>query len=147
MKVIYSLICLPFLLIMLFVNSSEGSSDWVELKTNRGNTYSYNHAGIKNVTQDVFQVWIKTIYSDEGKERHLQYMRKQELSVTLAWDKLSDRLSLVEMDCRKGMTRGLSVTYYDKDGGVLYSQAYDEQNWKPVTAGSLFDILQKKVCK
>jgi len=147
MKAIYSVIFLPFLFILLLVNPAKGSSDWEEFKTYKGNSYSYNEASIKHRTNDIVQVWVKTVYSDEGRERHIQYMRKHGLSTAKGWDKLSDRLSLVEVDCKKERTRVLSLTYYDTDGGVLLSQSSNEQDWRSIVNDSSFDILRKKICK
>jgi hypothetical protein len=147
MKTIYSVIFLPFLFILLLVTPVKGASDWEEFKTHKGNIYSYNKATIKHGTNDIVQVWVKTVYSYEGKERHIRYMKKHGVSTTKGWDKLSDRLSLVEVDCKKEKTRGLSITYYDTDGGVLHSQSSAKQDWRSIAADSLFDILRKKVCK
>lgn len=147
MKAIYSVIFLSFLFILLLACHLKSTSDWEEFRTHRGNIYSYNNASIKHVTSDSIQVWLKTVYSDEGRERHSQYMKKHGLSASKEWDKLSDRLSLVEIDCKKEKARVLSVNYYDTDGGILNSESSNAQDWKPIAADSLWDVLRKKVCK
>jgi uncharacterized protein YxeA len=147
MKAIYSVIFLPFVFILLIVTPVKGSSDWEEFNTYKGKVYSYNKVNIKHGANDIVQVWVKTVYSNEGRERDLVYMRKQGLATAKEWDKLSDRLSLVELDCKKERTRVISITYYDSDGGILYSKSSDKQDWKSIVSNSSFDILRKKVCK
>jgi hypothetical protein len=137
------------LLLFLFIPASpvKGASDWEEFKTYKGNVYSYNKATIKLRAEAIIQVWVKTVYSDEGRERHVQYMKKQGLSTAKDWYKLSDSLSSVEVDCRKEKTRVLYITYYYADGGILHSQSSNAQDWRAIVPDSPFDLLREKVCK
>lgn len=67
MKTIYSVIFLPFLIILLLVTSVNGSSDdWVEYgRATNDNIHSYNKVKILHRTKDIVQVWCEIVYSDE----------------------------------------------------------------------------------
>lgn len=147
MKTINSFIFLPFLIILLLVTSVESASDWVEFgRYNNGDVISYNKVSIKYMTKDMVQVWCKDVFSDEGREENIQYMRNKGIS-TEGWNKLSHGLILVEIDCKKERNQSLNVTYYDTDGKVLYRNSYDKRNWDDIPPGLIFDNLRKKVCK
>ena len=161
MKTIGSVITLSFLIIVLFVTPVIGS-DWL-LEYNRGNHYetpvigsnvwkvfqmdnndnvfSYNTVSIKRQTKNVVQVWEKIVYSEKGREKHNQEITKK------GYDKLSHSLDLVEIDCKKEMSRFLSITDYDKDGLVLNSLSFDKPEWDHIIPDTTMDTLRKKVCE
>lgn len=148
MKPVHSVIFLPFLIILLLVTSVIGGSDeWVEYgRSTKGDIFLYNKVSIKHVTKDIVQVWGKDVFSDEGRETYIQYMRKKGHS-TEGLDKLSQSLTLLEIDCKKKRYWSLSMTEYDKDGNVLESSSTDKPDWSYVVPDSRMDKLRKKVCK
>jgi hypothetical protein len=148
MKTFNSFILLPFLIILLLVTTVNGSSDWVECeRSNTGNVLFYNKVSIKHRTEDIVQVWYKLVYSDEGREECIQQLKNRGFLIKEEWDRLSYRLALKEIDCKKEMSRFLSVIFYDTDGSVLSRDSYDKPKWDYMVPGSMMDILRKKVCK
>lgn len=151
MKTIYSVIFLPFLLIILLVIPVNGSEDWIEYwRSPRGNIFSYNMVSITDnnvsITQDIVQVWEREVFSDEGKARQIRLMEKMELSPE-GYDKISHILILYEIDCNKKMVQKLSFIHYDTDGKVLLTHSPDEPDWKYIVTDSVMDTLREKVCK
>lgn len=122
-----------------------GSSDWVKCIENNDGVFFYNKKKIKHRTKDIVQIWEKLDFSDDGREKLIEGKRNMELSIK-GYDKLSHSVVMIEIDCKKGMSRGLSMTDYDTDGVVLYS--YDnKQDWSYITPNSLIDTFRKKFCK
>lgn len=146
MKIVNSLMLLIFLIITLWVSPVFGS-DWVKYgKTNLG-VHSYNKARIKHRTKDIVQVWNRVVFSsDEGRENYIQIIGKQGLS-TEGYESLSYYLNLHEIDCKKGTYRPLSMTDYDTEGNVLFSETSDKSKWDYILPGSIMDSLRKEVCK
>lgn len=160
MKTIGSLITLLFLIIGLLVTSVNGS-DWL-LEYNRGdhyvtpvigsnvwkvfhmdtndNVFSYNTVSIKRQTKYVVQVFEKIVYSEKGREKLTHNVTKK------GYDKLSHSLHLVEVDCKNGMSRFLSITDYDKNDLVLNSDSFDKPEWNHIISDTMMDTLRKKVC-
>ncbi len=123
------------------------SSDWLEYgRSNKGDVYSYNKTSIKQRTADVLQVWEKKIISDKSREEDIEYYRSQRLS-TKGYEKLSYKLILQEIDCKKKTYRILSIIEYDTDDHVLDSLSFDKPDWGSITPGSVIDALRGKVCK
>lgn len=148
MKTINAVIFLPFLIIFLLVTPVFGSSDeWVELeKSKKGDVFSYNKGNIKHSIKGIVQVWCKHSFSDEGREEYIQKLIDRGVPTKL-YDKLSHTLYLHEIDCREGMSRIVSITYYDTDGHVLDSFSSDEPDWSHIPPKTTRDTLRKKVCK
>jgi len=148
MKTISSIISLPFFIIILLITPVMGSSDeWVEYDMSKnGNIYSYNKVNIKHRTKNIVQVWIREVFSDEGREKIIQPMRKGGLP-TEEWEKLSHTLVLDEIDCKKRRHQILSITHYDTDGKVFFIHSYDKPKWDYIVPRSTMNTLRKKVCK
>ena len=147
MKPIYSVVLLPFLIILLLVTPVKGSSEWVKYKwSNVGDVYLYNKDSIKNRAQDIVQVWTKVVFSDAGRRKFIQKLSKGELS-TARWDKLSYFSGLQEIDCKKKMTQVFSITFYETNGKVLDSHSSDKPKWEYIPPDSTGEFLRKKVCK
>jgi hypothetical protein len=161
MKKVYSVITSSFVIIVLLV-TSVNSSDWL-LEYNSGNhhvnpvigsnvwkvfqmdnndnVFSCNTVSIKHQTKNIIQVWEKIVYSEKGRDKNKQNITKK------GYDKLSHSLDLVEVDCKRGMSRFLSITDYDKDGLVLNSLSFDKPEWNQIVPDTEMDTLQKKACE
>jgi len=147
MKTVYSVIFLPCLIILIFlVTSVNGTSEWVEYgKSTDGSVYLYNKVRIKHMTKNLVQVWKKQVFSDEGREEYIQFMRKNGQS-TEGLEKLSYNLSLIEINCKTESYWILSITHHDTNGDVI-SFSTDKTDWDYIVSGSMMDTLRKEVCK
>ena len=124
------------------------SSDWVECYKNEdGNVFSYKIGDIdNNKGKSIVQVWVKTVYSDKGREKVIQG-EKTKRHTTEGWDKLSDEKWLYQIDCKKQGFNVVSFDYYDTDGKIFYSKVYNKPEWGNIIPNSILDISQKEVCK
>ena len=147
MKKISSLVSLSFLVLFLLVSNVYCSSEWVELyKNDDGDVLLYNKGSIeKGEGEYIFHVWEKVVCSKKSREKFLQIKRDSGGSIE-GLDKLSEDVSISEIDCKKKMKRTLSTYLYDKDGELLLSDSPDEPEWKYIILDSNEDSLRKKVC-
>ena len=80
MKKINSVVCLSFLVLFLLVSCNK-SSDWIQYETDKnGSVISYRKDSIIETSNDKPQVWLKKIYSDEGRKEEIQDRKKREMS-------------------------------------------------------------------
>jgi hypothetical protein len=142
----YSVISLLFLIILLLVIPVDGSDDWVEYGENDGGSFLYSKVNIKR-TEDTVQVWEKMVLSDKGRESEIEERRRRGKGATEGYDKLSYILSLDEIDCKKELTKTLSLTYYNTDDVVLARYSFEKPDSIPIPPGSVRDALRKIVCK
>jgi hypothetical protein len=146
MKPVYSVIFSLFLIPLLLVTPAIGSSDWVEYgKSNNGDIYSYHPGSMKHKTKDIVHVWVKLVFSDEGRTDYVNRLKKSGES-TEGYEKLSHTLSLVEIDRKRSKIRILYGSEYDKDDKELFRGSRDAP-WKDILPDSTEDILRKKIIK
>ncbi|MEN6509295.1 MAG: surface-adhesin E family protein [Smithella sp.] len=126
--------------------SVTSASGWVEYGTTHdGGVLLYDKVHIKNQPENIFQVWTKYIYSDESRAKFMKGLRKTG-PLTENWDGLSQMTYLNEIDCKKGMSRYLSKTFYDKNYKVIVHVPFDKPVWKQITPESHIDNLRKIIC-
>jgi len=126
--------------------SEKSSSDWVDYSSdNYGNVYSYKKGNIeKNKGKYIVQVWNKTIFYDEGREKEIQRLIKTGLFTETGTKGLSSIIELDEVDCKKKRIRTISLTQYDDDGNVLFSGTDDKSKWDYIFPDSVMDSLKKR---
>jgi hypothetical protein len=154
MKNISSVIFLSFLIILLLVSNVNSSapnrmtSDWVKYTTdNNGDVFSYKIVKIeKDGGNYIVQVWKKEVFSNEGREKEIQWLTKHGMP-TEGYDKSSEQKDVTEIDCKKRTARTLSFKLYDTNGKVLYSRDYDEPVWDYIVPDSNDETILKGVCK
>jgi len=148
MKKISSVIFLSFLVLLLLVTPVISSDDWVEYRTDKdGNVDSYKKGNVeKKDGEYIVQIWEKRFYSDEGRVKEFQRMMGSGVS-TKKYDKLSHRIYLIEINCKKKMSQTLYVVVYDTDGKGLHSENFDKGKGEYIVPDSVDDNLRKQVCQ
>lgn len=146
MTPLYSIIIFPLLLTFFLATSANGASNWVEYgRSDRGNIFEYNKASIRQ-KEDIIQVQRRVFFSDEGREIYILGLKKSGV-LPHGLDRLSNSLSLEEIDCKKETYQIVSVTHYGADGMILYTHSYDEPDWIEILPDSVNDILRKMLCR
>jgi hypothetical protein len=147
MKKISSVICLSFIVILLFVTSVLGSSDWMKYEVdNEGNVHFYKKGSIdKEGGNYIVQVWDKWVYSDKGRETYIQLLRKRGRSAE-EYDKMSYDIVLREIDCKKNRNRTMDTFIYDMDNKLIDSSSNKGLEWNYIVHNSVGDSFRKKVC-
>jgi hypothetical protein len=135
--------------------SEKSSSDWVKINIDKnGNTWSYRNVRIeKDGGNYIGQVWVKTVYSETSRDKEFQH-RKENNLVSEGYEKLSERRSLFEIDCKKQRTLLLEIVDYDTNQKELFSGSSknyenygDDEGWVYVRPDSLGDKIIKGICK
>jgi hypothetical protein len=146
MKKVHSYLFLPLLMILLLGTPVIGSADWVEYgRSANGNVYSYHTGTMKQKTKDIVQVWVKLVFSAEGRQEYFNRLKNMGES-TEGYDKLSHSLSLVEIDWKKARLRILYGSEYDEGDRELFRGSRDAP-WKDILPSSTEEILREKVCR
>jgi hypothetical protein len=148
MNKISSLLSISFLILLLLVIPVMGSSNWVEYSRNsEGNILLYQKVNIqKDKNNDMDKIWVKRVFSDVGRKKYVK-LTKDKGIWTEGLDKISHIVGLYEIDCKKRMTRQLSVVIYDMDGKNIGSLSNGEPKWSSIVSGSEMDSLRKKFCQ
>jgi hypothetical protein len=120
-------------------NTVPEAGDWVSYSMGSSGKSYYDAGSIVTfLTEDVIQVWSKTIYSDEGK-RSL----RQDLKVT----DISESKSLQEFNCRTGETRIIQSGYYDSSRREVINAGENPTGWMKIPRGTRAENLYNIVCR
>ena len=140
---------LLFAITMFFIVSQAQGAEWLSIGKDRvGNELFYDQdALIKNPT-GITKIWIKGVYSAEGRKERIQERIKGKLTVE-NYENLSYALELQEINCVKREYRVMAYTDYSSDGGILHKFTVEQQpsgGWEPVTPDSMGEIVDKIIC-
>lgn len=140
---------LLFAIILFFIVFQAEGAEWLSIGKDRvGNELFYDPDTLTKLPTGIAKVWMKGIYSVEGKKERIQERIKGKLTVE-NYEKLSYVLELQEINCVKREYRVTSYTDYSSDGGILHKFTVDQQpsgGWEPVTPDSMGEIVDKIVC-
>jgi len=134
--------------VLLFVPHVYGA-EWLSIGKDRlGNELFYDPDTIIKLPTGVTKIWIKGIYSMEGKKERIQHRIKSKLPVE-NYDKLNYVLELQEINCAKREYRVMAYTDYSSDGGILNKFIVDQQTsvgWEPIPPDSMGEIIDRIIC-
>jgi len=140
---------LLFAITMFFIVSQAQGAEWLSIGKDRvGNELFYDQdALIKNPT-GITKIWIKGVYSAEGRKERIQERIKGKLTVE-NYENLSYALELQEINCVKREYRVMAYTDYTSDERILHKFTVEQQpsgGWEPVTPDSMGEIVDKIIC-
>ena len=137
------------MVLLFFLVSQAHGAEWLSIGKDRlGNELFYDPDTITKLTTGIAKIWIKGIYSSEGKKERIQERIKSKLSVD-NYDKLGYVQELQEINCVKREYRVLAYTDYSSDGGILNKFIIEQQpsvGWEPIPPDSMGEIIDKIVC-
>ena len=138
-----------FSIVMLFPVSQSQGAEWLSIGKDRvGNELFYDPDTLTKLPTGITKVWMKGIYSVEGRKERIQERIKGKLTVE-NYEKLSYALELQEINCVKREYRVMAYTDYSSDGGILHKFTVEQQpsgGWEPVTPDSMGEIVDKIIC-
>lgn len=124
-------------------------AEWISIgKDIFGNELYYDREILIKRSADIVEVWMKGVYSDEGRKQRIQERIKSKATVE-SYEKLNYVLELQQINCDKRMYRIMEYADYSSDGGILYKFIVDQQpleGWERIAPGSIGEQMHKTVC-
>jgi hypothetical protein len=140
---------LLFAITMYFIVSHAQGAEWLSIGKDRvGNELFYDTDNLAKLPTGISKVWMKGIYSVEGRKERIQERIRGKLTVE-NYEKLSYVLELQEINCVKREFRVIAYTDYSSDGGILHKFTVEQQSsggWEPITPDSMGEIVDKIIC-
>ena len=125
------------------------ASDWVQYRSSAlGDKMFYDRDSKDFESDNIVRVWVKEIFSEEGKEVFIEERMRTGLP-THDLDKLSYSLCQYKINCNTHEQDVLGCDRYTKDGNMIESYAIPKslQHWQPTDLDSSMDLLRIAVCK
>jgi hypothetical protein len=135
-----------FSALLLLGPTAGRAAKWVFYGTDPlGNRLYYDEENKTYILNDIAKGSAKTEYTEEGRADYIEITAKLGLS-TEGYDKVSNSVSLLYINCNTGEYKFSGVTDYDTDGKVLASGSSEDVPWKPIGPDSPASDLHKAVC-
>ncbi len=146
MKEIYFLL---FVIAMVFQVPQAKGVEWISIgKDIFGNELYYDREILIKRSAVIVEVWMKGIYSDDGRKQRIQERIKSKATVE-RYEKLSYVLELQQINCDKRMFRIMEYTDHSSDGGILYKFIVEQkplEGWERIAPDSIGQRMYKTVC-
>ena len=105
------------------------------------NTYYYDKESIVKVDKDITKVWLKTVYSEKGKQNLIKDNGKE-------YENLSFAVDQINLNCSSREYYIAYRNWYDTGGNPIKGsgESYGPK-WQPMIPGTGAEDLYKIVCK
>ena len=122
-------------------------AEWVRFATDPlGNELFYDKGSISPSSGGVTRVWMKKVFSDEGLTFLMnEYANRGQSTQGLA--SLQHELGLLSVKCAASKYKFDKITLYRRDGAVLNSFSYPDDDWTDMSPDSTADLLKREICK
>lgn len=104
----------------------------------------YDVENVKHLPEGKAMVWMKRVVNDEQRKQALWERVKNRHPVE-GYDRWDYEVGLMEIDCREGTIRQLSIHDYDKDGRFLKARDIRD-NLKAITRESIGEMVYREIC-
>jgi len=105
---------------------------WIFFKADDDVSLYYDRDTVNKLSGDVYQVWLKMVYTDIGKKRTADDTKN-----------LDNIKTMIELDCKNEFYRVRSYHRYDKDGNALTKEISQDNDTHSQPKQS---ELYKKIC-
>ena len=105
---------------------------WIFFKADDDVSLYYDRDTVNKLSGDVYQVWLKMVYTDIGKKRTADDTKN-----------LDNIKTMIELDCKNEFYRVRSYHRYDKDGNALTKEISEDNDTHSQPKQS---ELYKKIC-
>lgn len=134
---------------ILFLTSQIQGAEWLSIgKDMVGNELFYDHEIQIKRSTDIIEIWMKVIYSDEGRKQRIKERITAKANVE-RYENLSYALELQQIDCTKKRFRIMAYTDYSSDGRMLYQFVSEQQTpegWEFIAPDSMGARMYKIAC-
>ena len=144
MKMNYIRYSLCLVMFLLFTHQS-WSADWSYFGGTKYGLSYYDKNSIKEVSKNIFRVWIKHIYNEDGMNERFERLKKNGVKVDKD-NSLSYQLALYEIDCNNKKTRVYSVSIYSKNDDVVHTVNVPG-NWEDIVPESNAEAMENAICR
>jgi len=114
-------------------------ADWKLYAVHESFEAYYDAQSITRPSKNIVRVQTRSNITDLG----VLYLMRERGN---AYENLTHFIMLSEINCKEKKVRPLSITYYDKNGGVIYSSNSPGQ-FDSIVPGTNVEVLYKEVCK
>jgi hypothetical protein len=115
--------------------------EWEHLSDN----FYYNKTNLIK-SSDTISVWTYRTIADDERKYLIEYFRESDLEKSKKYQNLDHQTMLLNIDCRKKLSKIEKLVNYDYKENVLYEETYKNSEWKSIIPESKLDETYNKIC-
>lgn len=125
--------------------SGPDSKVWESFDKNSIGSWYYNKANLKK-SSNIITVWTYVLVLDDVRKDMIEIVKEDDLEKSIKFQNYDHDLDLLELDCKKNLSRVKEIIHYDNKGNVLDNYPSQNSEWKSIPPDSVFDTLYQKLC-
>jgi hypothetical protein len=109
------------------------------------NDFYYNKTNLIKSSNTV-SVWTYRIITADERNFLTDYFRESDSEKSIKYQTLDHQTMLLNIDCKKKLSKILKLINYDNQENVLYAETFRNSEWKSIIPGSNLEGTYKKIC-
>jgi len=97
-------------------------------------------------SSDIISVWTYRTIADEEKKYLIEHFKKSDAEKSKKYQTLDHQTMLIDIDCRKKLSKIEKIENYDDRENVLYEETFKNGEWTSITPESKLDKTYNKLC-
>jgi hypothetical protein len=97
-------------------------------------------------SSDTISVWTYRTITDDERKYLIEHFRKSDLEKSKKYQSLDHQTMLLEIDCRKKLSKIEKLVNYNDKKNILYEETYKNSEWTDIIPESKLDETYKKIC-
>lgn len=114
---------------------------WEHLSDN----FYYNKTNLIK-SSDTISVWTYRIIAEDERKYLIEHFRESDLKKSKKYQNLDHQATLLDIDCRKKLSKIEKLVNYDGKGNVLYEETYKNSEWASIMPESKLEETYNKIC-
>lgn len=132
---------MSFMLFPSICFSEPDSKVWEHLSDN----FYYNKTNLSKLSNSI-SVWTYRIITDDERKYLTEYFRESDLQKSMKYQNLDHQVMLLEIDCKKKLSKINKLVNYDDKENVLYEETYQDGEWTSIEPESKLEETSNKIC-
>lgn len=97
-------------------------------------------------SEDIVSVWTYRTIADEERKYLIEHFKESDVKKSTRYQNLDHQTMLLDMDCRKKLSKIEKLTNYDGKGNVLYEETYQNSEWTTIVSESKLGSIYRRIC-
>jgi hypothetical protein len=109
------------------------------------NNFYYNKTNLIK-SSDTISVWTYRTIAEDERKYLIEHFRESDLKKSTKYQNLDHQVTLLDIDCRKKLSKIEKLVNYDDKENVLYEETYKNSEWTSIIPESKLDETYNKIC-
>ncbi|MBN1471183.1 MAG: hypothetical protein JW925_05335 [Syntrophaceae bacterium] len=114
---------------------------WEHLSDN----FYYNKTNLIK-SSNIISIWTYRTIADKERKHLIEHFKESDVKKSTRYQNLDHQTMLLDIDCRKKLSKIEKLANYDDKGNVLYEETYKNSDWTGIVPESKLDETYRIIC-